>query len=339
MRRFFALVVLVVLALSGCHTPTPTPTPTQIPSNVLISGEVGKGVYFSPGPMGSDVEYRVDLAVKNTGDEPIAFDALEILFQTESGKSLRSTSASKSDSGFELMPNETKSFNFTTNGYTSQLLLGGKNTILNFVVTVKKGNKTIAGPLMTTLPRLSELPNYETEELKSLKFYKAKITIGAIGCEEIANQEAKKIDDNAVLVSVLANRFSTYQRDNEIYPEIDEWRFIYRSKGGSISIVVSRNGEIIDLEKKEVDEFSTGRPAITQWRIDIKETIKICEDAKAVLRDGIFMVLVRTVNEEKTPLWVVPYRLKDGRPFNINAATGAILVPLKDPDKWEIYQP
>jgi len=61
----------------------------------------------------------------------------------------------------ELEPGKSLDFNFTTNGYTMNLLLSCEKDPLKFQFTVFKNKSPIAGPFITDLPVVTELPQYE----------------------------------------------------------------------------------------------------------------------------------------------------------------------------------
>lgn len=162
MRRISGfLVLLLVIVISGCSQ-----------NNVDIQGEVSSEFYMTMGySIASPIAYRVDVVLKNIGNNNLIFDECDAVFTSGVGTPLimRSyaidQSYGKDGSGDHkesiIEKNGKWERNFTTNGYTFDLLADADGRPMKFYILLTRQGEIVAGPYVAVLPKISELPSYE----------------------------------------------------------------------------------------------------------------------------------------------------------------------------------
>lgn len=153
--------------------------------SLVVTGEVSQEHYTSlvSDPLSVPYAYHVTVNVKNAGTAPIVYDAIEAQFIPANGKplgmtqrsvaagtdSVEKTGATEPSLDEELPPNDSKSFDFSTNGYTLELLHNAGDAPLRFAVAFVKNNHAVSDVFVADLPALDELPFYETLEIEKEK--------------------------------------------------------------------------------------------------------------------------------------------------------------------------
>lgn len=137
---------------------------------IEIKGLLAGGYYSSPMQYGiSCREYIIWLEITNITKESLVFDTVNIYWQCQGGTLPSKTVKTAEDSGasdpwnkkiknFVLAPKEKQEFNFSTNGYTRDLIENQGGKPIYFVIIFVKESRLIAGPLMAKLPDLESMP-------------------------------------------------------------------------------------------------------------------------------------------------------------------------------------
>lgn len=136
----------------------------RVSPQVSLLGKVTKGIDFSNStPQSPRFQYDVEVRLKNTGSSPITYDALEFAFIAALGEPLRARQT-EHDARTEavktvtIKPDEEKRWEFTTNGYTNELLRRSQSQPLVFEMSLRLEGRIVAGPFRAELPDLGRLP-------------------------------------------------------------------------------------------------------------------------------------------------------------------------------------
>ena len=121
MATLTTLLFLVVL-VAGCDDEDSTSEKETGPTTAAaISGEVGKELYASGMPTGSDIEYIIDISINNISNALLLFDSIEAGFVPEKGEALTVVMQNVEKGRFEIAPGETDSFNFSFANFCSEI--------------------------------------------------------------------------------------------------------------------------------------------------------------------------------------------------------------------------
>jgi len=150
-KRFLILALTMIIAgffSASCD---------NVQSNISITGEVG---------VGSDLPsyestYHLAFYVKNEGQSQLEFSAVNVVWLPgEQTKGLSTLLIQRGGRIFRIAPGETQRFEADTDGYTSDIFLASGGKPIRFAAEVLQNGKRIAGPFVTTLPPLKDIPAY-----------------------------------------------------------------------------------------------------------------------------------------------------------------------------------
>jgi len=126
--------------------------------SIQVEGRAAKGVYFSH--IISQEEYCINVTIKNTGYFAITLSSVKAIFDA-GGERLTCTTVPGTGS-WKLMPDEIKSFEFSTDGYTYDLLTAAtknKVNILFRLILYSDDDKSLSDrEYVAVLPPLKDLP-------------------------------------------------------------------------------------------------------------------------------------------------------------------------------------
>jgi predicted ATPase len=156
-------VLLVAVLLTSLFFPLNYAAPKADNVSLLVSGEMGREIYYpDKGP--SLMAYRVKIKVKNAGIKEFVFDKMEAAFSPSRGESLIANifMEIKKDGNKIIVPikisaGEIKDWEFTSNGYTHDLIKNADDEPLKFILRFFSGGKLIAGPYSADLDELNSL--------------------------------------------------------------------------------------------------------------------------------------------------------------------------------------
>lgn len=154
----------LLLALGGwCYGCGPSPQEgNNKNASLTITTHAFRGFHTTSFSGGSQPEYVVAVTILNTSDRPLACDTIEGSFFSKYGPALQQPTTNAQEDIFTIDPGKPESFDFRTNGYTTDLVLQAKGGPLFFSITIKKDDRNIAGPFSARLPPVSDLPtDYE----------------------------------------------------------------------------------------------------------------------------------------------------------------------------------
>lgn len=182
MRRYSVCVVVVVVGLSSCsrdrgtggdapgppRSPearvttemrTDAPRPPRSPQ-LSVTAEVSRGFHTGMGLGSSDATYEVALEISNDGNDILTFDeVIGGFLPPEPAKPLQMTTTQNEGEPFRLPPGESLNLQFTSDGYTTPLLLDAGDAGLMFAVALRANGKTLGRRYAAKLPDLSDLPD------------------------------------------------------------------------------------------------------------------------------------------------------------------------------------
>lgn len=138
-----------------------------------IKAEAFRDFYIAYGSFASSsMQYTVKLVLKNTGQKEITYDEIKVFFSPKEGTPLRinthlsidqKPNVSEKYELFRLKPGESDERDYSTNGYTSDLLRDAGNDPLMFAIVFVRQGKVVAGPYRTFLPQLQGLPDLQRD--------------------------------------------------------------------------------------------------------------------------------------------------------------------------------
>jgi hypothetical protein len=165
----FVAVAIVSILTCGCRS--------KAANGVSVQGEVSKEIYFNMmgGETGLPLAYHVKVYLHNSGTQNILFDEIQGAFVPSQGQPLiQSTFAydkskgealeayqSSQNTPTVLEPGKSLEYNYTTDGYTMDLLATVGNQPLQFHIVLFRHKSVISGPYVANLPDLFSLPQYE----------------------------------------------------------------------------------------------------------------------------------------------------------------------------------
>ena len=116
----------------------------------------------------SPIAYHVKMKITNKGKLDIKYDRIFSGFIPPRGKALEMqtypfvSGARATDSNpFTLVPGKTEEYDFTTNGYTMDLLANANGQPLVFVMILLRGEEVVYKTQQVALPPVGDLPSYE----------------------------------------------------------------------------------------------------------------------------------------------------------------------------------
>ena len=175
------MVAIVAISLSilwfkGCFNDLENWFNAENPSNVnevKVKGEAFQDYYISPVPIASMPEYYLNITVTNEGNNILAINYLEGIFMASEKNSLKITIEPSTDESKVLSLDETRNFEFETDGYTYDLIADfGKNNRKNlvFFLTIQLERSSVI--VYTIVPQLADLPIvYSGESGYPLQFH------------------------------------------------------------------------------------------------------------------------------------------------------------------------
>ena len=132
--------------------------------NISVSGEMGREIYY-PDKGSALMAYRVKIKIKNAGVKEFIFDKMEAVFSPNRGESLTAgvfmeikKDGNKIIIPIKLSAGEIKDWEFTSNGYTYDLIKNADGEPLKFILKFFLDGKLIAGPYSADLDELNSLP-------------------------------------------------------------------------------------------------------------------------------------------------------------------------------------
>jgi hypothetical protein len=147
----------------------------------------------------------------------------------------------------------------------------------------------------------------------------------------------------AQLLEIIGD--ATSQQELDVFPYDTSpvfigWRFLYRSSSNThygIELTVLDNGAF-DAKSINLSESQARQRAINRLAIDIRQILEVADrNGAEFLAGSSFRLTMLNVNGVYRPVWYVPYRLRSGSKFVIDAATGQLLCQGKgQPDEWRI---
>jgi hypothetical protein len=145
----------------------------------MILGQVAKGTHFSDKPGFSQPTYKVMVMLKNVGPNPIAFDSCAVAFQPNGSESylfgVKIFKGKENKSAAEVLaPGQEFTDDFSTDGFTTDLLLAAFGKPISFRIVFINQGKIVFGPYKANLPLFHKLDfnqpqNLEFMVVKSLK--------------------------------------------------------------------------------------------------------------------------------------------------------------------------
>lgn len=135
----------------------------------LSQESYGMRPLYAPGPMA----YHVTMLVTNKGKKDIKYDQIISAFIPPTGNELsmktspfvkgKDGSSIKADASnpFILTPGKTENYDFTSNGYTDDLLASANGEPLVFVMIILSNEQVVYKTPKVELPALGDLPMYE----------------------------------------------------------------------------------------------------------------------------------------------------------------------------------
>ena len=148
--------------------------------SISVSGEASRETYVSMmggglGDVGVPLAYHVAVTLKNSGTTNVTFDEIQGAFVPFQGQPLiqrtfaYDRSKGESVGAYEkggnslnvLEPGKSLDFDYTTDGYTMELLAAAGEQPLQFHLVLFRGGSPVAGPFVADLPNLADLPQYE----------------------------------------------------------------------------------------------------------------------------------------------------------------------------------
>ncbi len=135
------------------------------------------------------IAYHVKVHVKNSGTKKILFDEIQAAFVPSQGQPLIQRTFAYDKSKHESLDayekgdnkpsilecGESLDFDYTTDGYTREVLEATGKQPLQFHIVLFRSKSVIAGPYVADLPNLMDLPQYELtfigdQKAKALSF-------------------------------------------------------------------------------------------------------------------------------------------------------------------------
>jgi hypothetical protein len=147
----------------------------------------------------------------------------------------------------------------------------------------------------------------------------------------------------AQLLEIRSDSISQEELDVFPYntlPVFRGWRFLYRSEADlhrGTEITVLEEG-VLDAKSIGLSESQAGLRELSRWAIDLSQILEATSAAQADFLEGSsFRLTMQNVNGLYRPVWYVPYNLKTGEIFVVDAATGQLLCKGDDQlNKWDI---
>jgi len=155
--------------------------------SVSIKGEVGQESFHSLSSSVAPIAYSVKVTLENKGGNSITLDQIVSHFIPSNGKALTlRTFFAKGPSGLNyenyrktptgsitISAGGSKTWNFTTNGYTFDLLSDAGDEPLMFGISFLKDGKPVIRSFITSLPKeIQDLPSHDVgEKGEALRFH------------------------------------------------------------------------------------------------------------------------------------------------------------------------